>query len=265
MIKTFDFINRISDIYFLADSTTHVLSNKEAKEIIIGRSMEGFGDNLDSYFAQGVITPINTEYDKEKLKKSIVGEMEKSYKDKIDRNILILLNQDLVMLCTIMEIFLSHIVEEIIEKQPTLISYLCPDRRISIKKIAEHNVSNKIDQLLKSEALRTFSFAFMADKLKMLTKLNIDVDKMFRLLTKDGDDKSAKNRELFMNIYEKRNDIIHRNLLPISSKEELIEAKRLFELIVFNLSIMVMKEHKILMDIQDMLINNGEMAKPNWA
>lgn len=247
-----DFQKKIGEAYLAIANTIAIMSLKNVQEHITGRGMQVFGNIFDELDKKGVFDNL----DKKKYpdtKKMIFDKMREENLKTVQDYKPLLLNQNLVMLCTIMEMFFIHILDIILKIEPRTIISLAEEKNIDLKQIIKLKNYNAILDNFRNKILDNFSRQGMSIKFKNYKKIGIEISKVF-----DYSDYTEEVQRKFNNfdlnklieIFDKRHDIVHKNCRSIKNIEELTLIKEFFEKIILNFSIIVKSKFNIPIDIQ---------------
>lgn len=250
-IKMLDFISKISDAFFMAHNTLKNLSLRESQELMISDMMYGLDDLLQELEDNKTIL-INDPQKINEFKNNIKQSLHNMNLSKIKKYPLILLNQSLVMLCTIMEIFFIHILESIIDAAPKTLLGLANKKEITLEKVLDLKDYKLIIEDFKNKTIEDFSRQGLGKKFRIFKILGIDTDKIFDYskLKKIAQER-LKNHDFkkLDEIFNKRHDIVHQNKLPLNNLDELSSIKDFFDKIIVNFSLIVYDKYNIPLDI----------------
>lgn len=257
-IKMFDFLSKLSDAYFVVYNTINIVKRSEAQSIIVDTMMQGTDQLLQELEDKRVF------YGDIRQKTALKGLLAQRLKDanarKVQEYVPVLLNQNLVMLCTIMEIFFLHILETIMLKEPNVLVGLTQEKTLTLKQILAVKNYDSIIEEFRSKILDYFSRQGLKEKFKIYENIGLDINKVFDYSTYTDDAQkqlSGYDLSRLSEIFDKRHDIVHKNELPLTQLSELRETKEFFEKIVLNLSMSVMDKYAILLDLQEILVHSG--------
>src|SRR5262249_24745823 len=122
-IRTFHHLGRLTDTFmFIADLLD---AYEPATTKIIGRKMQGVPEELATLM----------ESAPKALIEFTVKVMESEFKEKVQQYKPWLLNQGLVMLCTILDVFLEHVVETIYFYQPKRLLTSEDARKVDLRSV----------------------------------------------------------------------------------------------------------------------------------
>lgn len=259
-IKTIDFISKLGDAYFVIYNTLNIMKTPKIKNHIVDTMTQGMDDLLLKY-----ITKLDgTAIAKTELNVGAVREIRKQLVDSAAKKVadyeIIFLNQNLVMQCTIMEIFFLHILAIIIEVEPRTLIGLAQEKNVTLQQVISLKTYDAIIEQFKDKIFDNFSRQGIEDKFEIYNKVGIDIKKIFDFSSYTEEiqqrykDYDIKN---LINVFDKRHNIVHKNKLPLTTLEELESIKDFFERIIINLSTIVMNQYGILSDIQENLVNAG--------
>lgn len=260
IIKTFDFISKLGDVYFVAYNTLNIMKRGNIQAHIVNTMTQG----IDGLLLQFIVNADGTRIPEAEMNKGILKEIKQKYIDAVSQQVEgyepIFLNQNLVMQCTIMEIFFLHILEVIVETKPETMKGLAQEKNISLEHIMSVNTYNAIIEKLKSKIFDHFSRQGIKDKFIIYEKVGLNTDRVFNFSSYTNDVQQRfkdYSVDSLIGIFDKRHNVVHKNELPIISLDEITLIKEFFEKIILNLSTLVMDKYGVLLDIQDNLIKSG--------
>lgn len=257
-IRMLDFLSKLSDAYLVVYNTVNIVERSDVQSFIVNTMMQGTDQLLQELEDKRVF------YGDIPQKTALKGLLTQRLKDanarKVREYVPVLLNQNLVMLCTIMEIFFLHILETIMLKEPNVLVGLAQEKRLSLQQVLSLKDYDSIIEKFRSKILDHFSRQGLKEKFKIYEKIGLDINKVFDYSTYTDD---AQKRLIgydfskLSEIFDKRHNIVHKNELPLKELSELAKTKDFFEKIVIKLSILTMDKYAILLDLQDILVRSG--------
>ncbi|TKJ47049.1 hypothetical protein CEE34_05800 [Candidatus Aerophobetes bacterium Ae_b3a] len=249
-IKMFDFLAKLSDAYFVVYNTLNIVKRSDVQSVIVNTMMQGTNQLLqeleDKKVFHGDILQRTT------FKNLLTQQLKDGHARKVQEYYPIFLNQNLVMLCTIMEIFFLHILETIMLKEPNVLVGLTQGKALTLKQILAVKNYDSIIEKFRSKILDHFSRQGLEEKFKIYEKIGLDIGKVFDYSTYTSD---AQKRLIgydlskLSEIFDKRHNVVHKNELPLKELSELAKIKEFFEKIVIKLSILTVDKYAILLDI----------------
>lgn len=250
LIKTLDFLRNLGDTLMFVHDMVSIATRGELREEILKQRM---------VIAKEVVSnpkfymPDVTKRQLSKNIKYFTEKMKELNRAQIDSYHLPLLNQGLVMICTIFEIFLNHVLLVVMINKPETLIGISSEKNLSVEKIVELKTYDKIMEGLRMKVIEHFSRQGIKEKIKVFKNMGIDDKKIFdfsRLAVEIRERLSGYNLEKLDEIFQKRHDIVHKNILPVQNFGELEEVKEFFEKIILNLSIIVSSKFEIMFDMQ---------------
>jgi hypothetical protein len=229
-IRNFIYIGRLTDtLLFITDllDVYHV-----ARPQIVRRKMKGIPEMCEGY-----LKPDLPKATLDFLTRAMHAEFEK----KVAQYEPWLLNQGLVMLCTIFDVFLEHVLEVLFTARIELLYAPDEARRIDLKTIVALGSVNAVVTEFRQREIRRFSFHNIDKRLRYLkSRCGIATSAIFdwSLLSREGQEqlkgwnKVAKLRD----IYEDRHLVVHSNKLPLTKREELERVKEYLDKLVMNIT-----------------------------
>ncbi|TKJ47818.1 hypothetical protein CEE34_01535 [Candidatus Aerophobetes bacterium Ae_b3a] len=257
-IRMIDFLSKLNDAYFVVYNTVNIVERSDVQSVIVNTMMQGTDQLLQELEDKRVF------YGDIPQKTALKGLLTQRLKDanarKVQEYVPVLLNQNLVMLCTIMEIFFLHILETIMLKEPNVLVGLAQEKRLSLQQVLSLKDYDSIIEKFRSKILDHFSRQGLKEKFKIYENIGLDINKVFDYPTYTDD---AQKRLIgydlskLSEIFDKRHNIVHKNELPLKELNELAKTKDFFEKIVIKRSILTMDKYAILLDVQDILVHSG--------
>jgi len=250
IIKTLNFLQRLADTFvFIQDMVLIAESKKLKKEVLAKRMLVAKEIVTDRklYF------PDVTEKELSRTIKYFMKKMEEVNRAQIERYHLPLLNQGLVMMCTVFEIFLVHVLRVVTTNKPETLIGICPDKNLSVERIIELKGYDAVQEELRQKVIEHFCRQGIREKLKIFEKLGVDVEKTFdfsHFARRIQKTLSGYNLDKLDEIFQKRHDVVHKDIPSVQTLRELEIIKEFFEKIILNFSIIVSRKFKILRDMQ---------------
>ncbi len=109
-----------------------------------------------------------SEKEKQQSLESMIKNVDKREAEEVDKFFITLLNQTLVMLCTVFDTYLVDRLDVIIYTKPDLLKLFADDKDISIKEIIDSKTYENVFNVMQSKVLKRFDFMGIKDKFKYL-------------------------------------------------------------------------------------------------
>jgi len=263
-IKTFDFISKLGDAYFALYNTLCIIKQDKVKDHLVDTMTQGVDEMLLKYITNMDGTKVDNGWKNSDTFKTLKQLFIDRSASEIENYELIFLNQNLVMQCTIMEIFFLHILEVVFEKEPRVMLKLSKDKNITLEQVVELKTYNLIMDKFKCKIYDEFSKEGIKYKFDVYEKIGLDISEMFTFpLFIQEVQKEFKGYDLdkLIEVFQKRHDIVHKNVASLTSINELIKIKRYFEIIILSLSKITSVKYNIILDLQDTLIKVTQANK----
>lgn len=254
-IRMVQFQRRLLTVYFVIDNAFILLSQPDVKNAIYYRMVSGRESLKDGYrkWKKGKL-----HKDDESLLKDLDEKdklLQESYRKVLtEENLGVILNQGLVMVCTVFEAFLNDTFRTLInEKQEALktlrdkveagkngvvgkLKFVCNTRNLSS---------------IKKKVIEKFNWLGVMEKLVIMELLEIPQNGIFDFSNPPfeiGRNCANWDKGKLIDIVNKRNDIVHRDALPLKNLDELSEVESFVEGLVINISILISNRYKIVRD-----------------
>lgn len=260
IVRTFEYLKRASDTFLLVDYIEKASENESLQKQVLNKWMSGVSEMVRD---KGLYVE-NLAADKiEEAAQHLEKEMAQGYKEQFDKLKITVLNMNLVMLCTVLEIFFEHVLKTIFDANP----------KILLKK-GEKNINLKRFLELGSyeEVLNTFKEKLIDETIRGGTKEILNFFELIGINKKDlflwegdyGDDGCVQlqkwDDENLIFIFNKRHEIVHEAKSALIEVQELVLIKVFFDRVMINLSRCALKkfsQYNLRLDLQSMVIPEG--------
>ena len=253
-IKLLNYLDKLNEAYLCLHNTMLVVNDPSTKRRLLEEMLRGTPTLVEDLLRKQDINKDSAGF--ATARDLFLKGMTESNKKKIDNYSPILLNQNLVMLCTILEIFFIHVLETIIETNPNTLIGLSKEKEISLKAVIDLKDYEAIIRNFKDKTFDHFSRQSIKEQFEIYSKLGIDISKIFdySMFTPEAQKEMAGNNlDKLIQIFETRHSIVHENALPIQTEDELYKILNFFNKVVLNLATVVMKKYKISLDVQEFM------------
>lgn len=253
-IKLLNFMTRMSEA---RGFTTNVLAlQQENREKLFVRMMQGVREMIsDPKFWK---TPSdknwtdqtdNTSFDAQEI---LYSEMEKSTKEKIEKYRIWILNQALVIYCTILDTALEQLLDAIFRKNEMALYGVSEAKSIDFKKMIALGSIDAVKEDFRKKVIKNFSFEEISQRFQFLkSKLGIDIKEIFNWGNQDERVKDIVKDYTFddlKDIYNLRHSIVHHDATPITSEVELADIAEFFIQTYYNLAHLVLEKFSLTAD-----------------
>lgn len=198
-----------------------------------------------------------TEKEKQEKLEKIINDVDKKEAEEVDKFFITLLNQTLVMICTVFDTYLVDCFDVITYTKPDLLKSFTNDKDISVGEVIDVKTYDNVFNVIQSKVLKRFDFAGIEDKFKYFQKAGIETKDLFTLnnimAPKYNDPFS-----LILKAYNDRNDIVHRNKMKISSYEEISHISELMNHLIMHWGMLEFKK-KFEIDSDFILMSQGKL------
>ncbi len=245
-----------------ADIPRHIYAVSEhvnLKEMLLKYRMVGMEETISEVSPHliGWVKPDGQPFDPEETRAKI----EENMVNEIEEYLPILFNQALVMICTVFEVFLADCFNVITRRQPRVLISLAEqsDSEISIKEIINLGDYDKIFEAIQAKVLKQFDFRGIDGKIKTFKKMTVNMDDIFKFKFHSSKVSAQypEAHKTLIEFYEKRNDIVHRNLLPLRNYQDLEHISGFFSYLLMSFGWVLSEKFRIPNDfpLPDMVKN----------
>ncbi|MDP8229477.1 MAG: hypothetical protein P9L93_00020 [Candidatus Gorgyraea atricola] len=255
-IKMMDFISKLGDAYLVVYNTLSIIKRGDVQGFIVNTMTQGSDRMIQELLDKNVFNEVSPKKIKE-IKERVVQDLEILNMRKVKEYTPILINQNLVMLCTIMETFFLHVLQSIMIKDSRAILGLAQDKNVSLERILELKDYDSVIEGFRMKILEHFSRQGLKEKFKTYKKIMPDIENIFDFSSFTDGILAAYDLEKLSEIFDKRHDVVHKNQSPLKNLGELTQIKDFFEKLIMNLSQFTMNKYAILLDIQEGLVKGG--------
>lgn len=257
----FHYINRLLDVYFGIENTVESLNDPNIKTQINDKMTSGMEESLykfidsDKVEEYGGIETVKMEIDKQ-----IPIAKEAMRKKYTEDYLHVILNQGLVMVCTVFETFLNDTFRTTVTDRAEVLNTLKQKKMTEI--LGKFNLGTDKENLasIQKQVIEKFYLLGIMKKIDVIEGIGIRRDKIFDFSSLPLDIQQTYktwDNEKLQAIVKIRHDIVHRDELPLKTLRELFVIKYFFERLVINLSMLFTAEFHILQDIFQFMVERG--------
>lgn len=258
MIKCFEFVNRLSDISVFIDHSLSGLGHKEVRDEALERWMKGVPELIRN-------KKLYEKQPTEEMFREFEKKMAESFSKKMDKSGLLILNMSLVMLCTIVEVFLDHMLRVIFDANPKTLLGISPYKNITLEEFLGFKDYGEILENFKYKFLEHFNRQGIDKKLETLHSLGLKKEILFswRFLNEETRKRlEGIDDRLLVQIFNKRHSVVHNDALPVTSYEELLEIKDFLTKVVLNFGFEAAEQFKSYGVLTDFALMGKGIFKP---
>ena len=183
----------------------------------------------------------------------LYSEMEKSWRAKIDKYRLWIINQALVNYCTILDTALENLLDAIFRKNINALYGASEAKSIDFKRLVALGSVEAVADDLRKKVIRKFTFDDITQRFQFLkSNLGIEVDSVFNWENQeDSITEALKGRALkeLQGVYNQRHSVVHQDATPLNSEDELNLISDFLSHTYYNLTSLVMNKFDLTVDI----------------
>lgn len=246
-IKLIHFFGRFTEArVFVGDLLALHSINKEA---LLDNMMKGIPELL----GDPRILKANADKNPKELIAFLTTEIRKNNTKQVDKYRLWILNQALVIYCTIFDVFLENVLEAILRQNVKILHGVTASKNFDLKKIIDLGSVEAIVDEVRAKVIKDFSHESIRWRFDFLeSKLGIKTVEVF-----SWQDQQPEFKEMLAGldlqqleiIYNKRHSIVHRDDSPITTEAELDLITEFFIQLSYNVMFQAMKTHKVPLDL----------------
>jgi len=183
------------------------------------------------------------------VKKQMQIDLKRS-KESMEEIPLILMNQDLVMMCTVFDDFLCHVLSSILIAQPKTLLTLAAEKQIKPEDVIKARDKEEILQNLIDKVTSEFSWRSIREKFDIFKRIGLSLGEIFGYAAKWAATNTASGFDLegLVGAYDKRHDVVHKRVLPITDPDQLFRIYQFFSSLIYSLSWVVYKKFQVDVD-----------------
>lgn len=251
-LKPFKFMGRISRYFDVTIQIYHLSERSDLKDALLKMKMESFESiaNEEIFTQHKIFRDGVSKEQKENLLNILKTRHEEKQKENIKAMFPILYNQTLIMLCTVFETFLSDSLNVIMKNKPETIITLSNPEDVTVLEVINGKNYENVLAIIQSKILKRFDYLSIGEKFDRLNKLGININEDYKK-SSEYFEKFPKPIEKLVEIYRKRNDLVHKDSLVIQTIDELADIAHFMSNIILVFGGMTLSQKfGILTDIQ---------------
>ena len=184
-------------------------------------------------------------------REEIQEKLEAANRRRVGRFIQILVNQSVVLMCSVLDVYFNHVLDIVSKVEPKTLITLSPDRKILLQEFLHHSSYDANVDAVREKELSKFDYESLDEKFKKFRKLGINDDAVFdasRISEEALKRLSGFNLDTLRHAYDSRHEIVHRSALPIDSMAAAALLTELFQHTMFGLAIAASEKFKVPID-----------------
>ena len=173
------------------------------------------------------------------MKAQIRAQQEAAIAERVDNYLQTVVNQAVVLLCSVLEIVLDQVLEVIFtERREALIGF-AEEKSIDIRLVVETADQAELMKIIRERTIGNFSRETIGKKIGLLgRKLGLEQASLFDWTWLEADLQAQlrdQNLDSLVAIFDRRHDIVHRGLRPFRTMDEVHSVVTFFEYFILNL------------------------------
>lgn len=244
-IPTIEFIDKLHDAFGLVRDGSTALNAFKPNLLRQKQEITEEIINNPSIFKEGV-----SSKDLESAKSLIREALRKKDEEKIANYSILLINQGLVMLCSIFEIFLIESLSQILSQKPQIMLGVAIEKEIKLNDILDLKSYDAIIRSFQAKVIIRFDRASIKEKFEFIDK-QLGINKlsffdwsMYSEQVKE--ELKSWDFSTLIQIFDQRHEVVHNDLLPMKHIEELAKVFDFFQKLILNSSVLFRKKFQIL-------------------
>jgi hypothetical protein len=214
-LQTFEYLNKLSEVSLFLTYSKRCLENPLVREKELQELMAGVPELVRT---EGLYKKDLSREQIEELATDYEKGMADSFREKLNKSKKVVYNLGLVMLCTVVEMFLDHLLETIFDANPKTLLTISKEKNIALERFLRFETYEEVLQDFKNKYLNHFNRQGIEIKLQDFQQLGIRSEKIFSW---DKFEKSVQkslaefDQNTLIGVFNKRHSIVHNNLYPI--------------------------------------------------
>ena len=138
---------------------------------------------------------------------------------KVGQHLQILLNQGVVLMCSVLDIYFNHVLDVILRAEPRTLLALNPESQISLQEFLKQGGYDENLNEIRQKELSKFDHESVETKFKKFRKLGITDDAVFdtsNMLDEAKEEVGRFDMDRLSRVYKSRHDIVHRGDVPFN-------------------------------------------------
>ncbi|MFZ5376795.1 MAG: hypothetical protein ACOZAN_03985 [Patescibacteria group bacterium] len=213
-------------------------------------------DSVVADLREKMFIPGTSEEQRQKVLGYARTQAQQESKKNISEYMPIILNQVLVSFCSILDLFLTESFRTVSIKEPKILYSIDAAKKINTRDVFESTSLEDVVEKIRLDLVSKFDFMGIKDKLLIFSeKLGVDVKYAEGLQWHNAEiqSKYADKSDYLLEIYGKRNLIVHQDQLIINTVEELSEISEYISYFILDLGLVLGKHFKLETDFQNFL------------
>jgi hypothetical protein len=232
------FLSRLIDSYVFIEDLLRVLRPVQAQ--LVNHKMTGVPELVRKYTAPTLPEDTLTFLDKV---------MEVQFKKKVAQYESRVLNQGLVMLCTVLDVFLEHVVDVIYTAKVPLMYRPDDARKLNLQEVVKLGSVEAVLSDFRSKEVRRFGHLGSTKRLEYLSsRCQLDGTAFFdwaRFNDHVQQELRGFDSKRLHRIFDDRHSVVHNDKLPVFTLKDLETTKELFEKLMLNIMHEAQRKHQI--------------------
>lgn len=184
------------------------------------------------------------------FKKLLSEGAEKQYREQAKDLVPTMCNLVAVMACTIFDTYLQDCLEVLLLRDPKVIKALAHEKDLTVFEVIDLQTSNGAVAVIVEKILRRFDHEGIEGKLKLLERAGVEVGRVFstEFVLDEAKADQSKAREELVELYNRRNGIVHQHDLAYRNPQEVGKVDVLLHRLILSFAVVISKKWPIEVD-----------------
>ena len=196
------------------------------------------------------VQPTSDESERKKITKDLFEQYQASFRmDLITKHLLI--NLSLVMLCTELEVFIGHLIDRVLTKDPRMLKSVASKKHLSASDIVDLKTSEAIFQALRDKVVKEITdcnardmfLSQLGERFQLIEECDFQTQKI-KSLEQNGFFGFSKVEEIF----RFRHEIVHRGTLLLNDADYIGNTVGMFQVLQYHMTRRAISKYGLILD-----------------